>query len=422
MKKRVLCFLLLCVLALCAGCHVSPAAEVSSVPAAEPCTLPVPCSHEAWEDGVCVRCGRVCFHPQWEAGTCPVCGLACPHAQWEDGVCAACGTVCSHPAHDPETRACLSCGTPVPHAFLQGQCACGARPEFETEDIPAELFLPCPEPGRVEIISYESRDYGRQARTGEECPILKRMAVYLPYGYDPEEKYDVLVLLHGMGGDEEYWLVEPREYGLESGWEVYTTDMLDNLIYSGYCRPLIVAAPTYYVDTERMWDYVLARDVGIFAQELRQDILPCLAERYATWADSPAEADLVAAREHFGYAGLSLGSIVGFYSVLPQCLDLFAWIGCFSGSEVDPKMVNAGMCTRDFRELSIGYFYNGAGELDSMKADHLEDYRQLVELNPRLTEGENAVFVVESGTFHEFKGWIIDLYNCLQVFFNRQGA
>ena len=29
--------------------------------------------------------------------------------------------------------------------------------------------------------------------------------VYLPYGYDPSKKYDILYLLHGGGVTEDWW-------------------------------------------------------------------------------------------------------------------------------------------------------------------------------------------------------------------------
>lgn len=68
-----------------------------------------------------------------------------------------------------------------------------------------------------------------------------------------------------------------------------------------------------------------------FVRELREDILPFIVQNYSTYAaDGSAEA-ISAARDHFAYAGLSMGSIYAYNSVMPLCLDLFAWFGCFSG-------------------------------------------------------------------------------------------
>ena len=54
--------------------------------------------------------------------------------------------------------------------------------------------------GTIEQISYTTYDY-----FGDGSEIEKYANVYLPYGYDKEEKYNVLYLMHGIGGDENEW-------------------------------------------------------------------------------------------------------------------------------------------------------------------------------------------------------------------------
>ena len=62
----------------------------------------------------------------------------------------------------------------------------------------------------------------------------RRMVVYTPYGYEtnPKEKYPVLYLLHGGGGDEEAWTSMGR-----------AAQILDNLIEKGLAKPMIVVMP-----------------------------------------------------------------------------------------------------------------------------------------------------------------------------------
>lgn len=64
--------------------------------------------------------------------------------------------------------------------------------------------------------------------------INRRLTVYTPYGYEenPKQKYPVLYLLHGAGGDEEAWL--------SMG---HTSQILDNLIEQGKAAPMIVVMP-----------------------------------------------------------------------------------------------------------------------------------------------------------------------------------
>ncbi len=61
----------------------------------------------------------------------------------------------------------------------------------------------------------------------------RRMYVYLPAGYQTsKEKYPVLYLLHGGGGDEDAWLGMGR-----------ANIILDNVIASGKAKPMIVVMP-----------------------------------------------------------------------------------------------------------------------------------------------------------------------------------
>ena len=68
-------------------------------------------------------------------------------------------------------------------------------------------------------------------------PTLKmdrrRMMVYLPPGYEEStQKYPVLYLLHGGGGDEDAWLTMGR-----------ANIIMDNLIAAGKAKPMIVVMP-----------------------------------------------------------------------------------------------------------------------------------------------------------------------------------
>ena len=54
------------------------------------------------------------------------------------------------------------------------------------------------EAGVIEHIRYPSKDY---FLAGKE--ITKEANVYLPYGYSRDKKYNVLYLMHGIGGDED---------------------------------------------------------------------------------------------------------------------------------------------------------------------------------------------------------------------------
>lgn len=78
--------------------------------------------------------------------------------------------------------------------------------------------------------------HGSLEKVWYSSPILggeRRMSVYTPPGYDPaNQKYPVLYLLHGMGGDEDAWVDLGR-----------AVQVFDNLIASGQAVPMIVVMP-----------------------------------------------------------------------------------------------------------------------------------------------------------------------------------
>ncbi len=339
----------------------------------------------------------------------------CPHRQWSGGVCADCGAICSHPAHKAESRICAVCGEPVPHNYVGGLCTrCGEAPVFETQAVPRELFTPCEHGGTVEMLSYTTRD---PRSDDPEARIEKQMAVYLPCGYDPAERYDVLVLLHGLYGSERYWLAQLQDYRDPWGDYVSTVNLLDHMIESGACRPMIVAAPTFYRNSVNYYDYYRAQDQAAFTLELREDILPALAEAYATWAESATGEGVAAAREHFAYAGLSMGSMYAYTSVIPECLDLFAWFGCFSGSDGFMPDLAERLNSPPESELPIRCFYNSIGTGDEFYALHRNQYLDLVWRCKGLSEGENAWFTTLDSLGHWYAAWSLGLYNFLPLLF-----
>ena len=83
--------------------------------------------------------------------------------------------------------------------------------------------------------------HGRVSQVWYPSPTLKmerRMYVYTPPGYETgREKYPVLYLLHGAGGDEDAWTTLGR-----------TNMILDNLIARGRAKPMIVVMPNGNAD------------------------------------------------------------------------------------------------------------------------------------------------------------------------------
>jgi enterochelin esterase family protein len=90
--------------------------------------------------------------------------------------------------------------------------------------------------GRGDLYSVNNVPHGSLTRRWYDSPSLgltRRITVYTPPGYEKSsQKYPVLYLLHGMGGDEEAWVTLGR-----------TVQILDNLIAQGKAKPMIVVMP-----------------------------------------------------------------------------------------------------------------------------------------------------------------------------------
>ncbi len=166
----------------------------------------------------------------------------------------------------------------------------------------------------------------------------RRMVVYLPPGYhtNPKQKYPVLYLLHGGGGDEDTWVTLGR-----------AAVILDNQIASGAAVPMIIAMPNGNADQNVSQGYALgptpsnqqvnapppdpdrfALDrpqipipyAGAYPQSLVKDVIPFVERTYRVHADAA----------HRAIAGLSMGAAQT-VATTANNPGLFAYIGVFSG-------------------------------------------------------------------------------------------
>ena len=176
--------------------------------------------------------------------------------------------------------------------------------------------------GVVEQVWYPSPALGMAAR---------RMYVYTPPGYESgADRYPVLYLLHGAGGDEDAWDNLGR-----------ARYILDNLIAAGKAKPMIVVmtngnwnqtaapgvAPQAEMDFAGRPDPAAFRAMMAntfkFADSLAQDVVPFVDKTYRTIPD----------RDHRALAGLSMGGGQTLYEGLGH-MDTFSYVASFSGAVI----------------------------------------------------------------------------------------
>jgi enterochelin esterase-like enzyme len=157
--------------------------------------------------------------------------------------------------------------------------------------------------GEMTMIEYESKTVGTR----------RKMLVYTPPGYSDDQKYSVLYLLHGIGGDETEWqrFCQPE-------------NILDNLLADGKIQPMIVVMPNGRAQKNDRAEgnvFASAPAFAAFEGDLLNDVIPAIETRYSVYAD----------REHRALAGLSMGGGQSLNFGLGH-LDVFAWVGGFSSA------------------------------------------------------------------------------------------
>ncbi len=153
------------------------------------------------------------------------------------------------------------------------------------------------------MAEYDSKSVGNK----------RKALVYLPPGYSAEQKYPVLYLLHGIGGDEEEW-----HHG------GHPEVILDNLIADKKTVPMIVVMPNGRAQPDDRPGTNAMATAPAFAKfegDLLKDLIPFIEGKYAAKTD----------RESRAVAGLSMGGGQSLNFGLGH-LDTFAWIGGFSSA------------------------------------------------------------------------------------------
>ncbi|AEV68181.1 sugar-binding protein [Acetivibrio clariflavus] len=180
--------------------------------------------------------------------------------------------------------------------------------------VPDEYRGESDKPGTIERLEYQTDNYGDELTT-------KYLNVYLPYGYDPDDKdkkYNILYLMHGGGEDENLIFGGPGE-------SKELKRIIDNMIAKGDIEPLIVVTPTFNGGENN-----LGENVAKFYKELMKDIIPLVESKYNTYAEDTTLEAIKASREHRAFGGFSMGSVCTWYTYI-NCLDYIKYYIPLSG-------------------------------------------------------------------------------------------
>lgn len=149
----------------------------------------------------------------------------------------------------------------------------------------------------------------------------RKLTVYTPPGYEnSNEKYPVLYLLHGAGGDENAWVELGR-----------TGQIMDNLIAQNKAKPMIVVMPNGNVSQDAAPgegsdgfykpQFMAPKTMNGSYEESFMDIINFVESNYQVFSD----------KQHRAVAGLSMG---GFHSmhISRYFPNTFDYVGLFSAA------------------------------------------------------------------------------------------
>lgn len=235
--------------------------------------------------------------------------------------------------------------------------------------------------GTMTTVEYESGTVGN----------LRKCMIYTPPGYTEEQKYNVLYLLHGIGGDETEW----HKHGDPQV-------ILDNLYAENMLSPMIVVLPNGRAMTnDRAEGDIFAPDkikaFETFESDLLHDLIPYIESRYP----------VLTGFENRALAGLSMGGGQSLNMGLnhPEC---FAWIGAFSAApntREPEQLVPYPDSTAKLRLLWLS-----CGMDDELK--HVSD-----RTHAYLTQADIPHLWYEESGGHDWPVWKNDLYHFSQLIF-----
>lgn len=178
--------------------------------------------------------------------------------------------------------------------------------------------------GRADLYKVNNVPHGTVSKIWYNSPtagLTRRCTVYTPAGYETsKQKYPVLYLLHGIGGDEQAWTELGR-----------AAQILDNLIAQGKAKPMIVVMTNGNISQEACPGetsqgfieptMALPKTMDGYFEQAFPDVIKFVEGTYRVKRD----------KAHRAIAGLSMG---GFHSLFISINnpDTFDYVGLFSAA------------------------------------------------------------------------------------------
>ncbi|MGI6232155.1 MAG: esterase [Prevotella sp.] len=265
--------------------------------------------------------------------------------------------------------------------------------------------------GRADWYRVQEVPHGTVSKIWYKSPtagLTRRLTVYTPAGYEKStEKYPVLYLLHGIGGDENAW----SELGRAA-------QILDNLIASGKAKPMIVvmsngnisqeAAPGETPNGFTVPTLMLPKTMDGNFELAFPDIIKFVESNYRVKTDKNSRA----------IAGLSMGGCQSLY-ISANNPDMFGYVGLFSAA-INKQQRSQSESERVYDDLDgklaklfaakPKLYWIGIGKSDFLYKDN-ENFRA------KLTAKGYPYTYMETSGGHIWRNWRIYLTEFAQKLF-----
>ena len=251
--------------------------------------------------------------------------------------------------------------------------------------------------------------HGTVSKTWYKSPtanMTRRLTIYTPAGYEQsKEKYPVLYLLHGMGGDENAW----SELGR-------ATQIMDNLIASGKAKPMIVVMPNGNISQEaapgetseglKIPSMQLPKTMDGNFEAAFQDVVNFVKQNYRVKAD----------KAHRAIAGLSMGGFHSLYISInnPSSFD---YIGLFSAA-IKPRQKEVSSPIYKDPESKVDNLFKHSPKLLWMGIGNTDFlYKENADLRHYLDSKHYPYTYLETDGGHIWRNWRIYLTTFAQKLF-----
>jgi enterochelin esterase family protein len=254
--------------------------------------------------------------------------------------------------------------------------------------------------GQADLYRVNDLPHGSVTQRWYDSPGLKmdrRITIYTPPGYESgKEKYPVLYLLHGAGGDEEAWITLGR-----------AVQIMDNLIAQNKVKPMIVVMPNGNVIQDAAPGeghegfykprFMIPKTMDGTYEANFMDIVGFVEKNYRVKSDKSNRA----------VAGLSMG---GFHAlhISRYYPNMFDYVGLFSAAilpnqEVShPVYHNIDETLKKQMENGYKLYWIGMGKTDFL-------YKGCTDYRAKLDKTGMKYIYRESEGGHTWRNWRIYL-------------